>query len=189
MTAPLMPMIALAVSTALALRACRAFALGRASLRWTRVEGTVLQLGFDESAVYDGDGDDDVAFSVHLSYAYTVRGRRYRSERFTYRPTRGLEQRHAYAMLRGLRRGRRSRVNRRGLPRPRAAGACGGVDGHRQRQPRAAVSLGCGGVRVAVVGVCGLTAAQRPSQSAMITAIAYHASSPGRLARPNRVCA
>jgi hypothetical protein len=99
-------MIALAVSTALAVRACRAFALGRASLRWTRTEGTVLQLGFDESAVYNEDGDDDVAFSVHLTYAYTVRGRRYRSERFTYRSTRGLEQRHAYTMLQGLRKGK-----------------------------------------------------------------------------------
>lgn len=105
MTFPFVPSLAVAASVAMAWRAWRNLALGRASLRWTRAEGTILQLGFDESTHYDADGADEVAFSVHLTYAYTVRGRRYRSERFTYRPTRGLGQRYAYTMLQGLRRG------------------------------------------------------------------------------------
>ncbi len=105
MTSPLIPIRALAASTGLTLRACRIFVLGRASLRWSRVEGRILQLGFDESTVYDPEGDGDVVFTAHLTYAYTVRGRRYRSERFTYRPTRWLAQRDAYAMLRGLHKG------------------------------------------------------------------------------------
>jgi Protein of unknown function (DUF3592) len=105
MTTSLIPIIALNVSTALTLRACRAFALGRASPGWIRVEGTILQIGFDESTVYNPEGDDDVVFTAHLTYAYTVRGRRYRSDRFTYRPTRWLAQRDAYAMLQGLRKG------------------------------------------------------------------------------------
>jgi hypothetical protein len=105
MTIPPIPTFALAVSTAMSLWAWRKLALGQASLRWVRVEGTIVGLHFDESAAYDEDGEDSVSFSAHLTYAYTVRGRRYRSECFTYRPTRGLGQRRAYAMLQGLRRG------------------------------------------------------------------------------------
>jgi hypothetical protein len=105
MTSPLIPALALGISTLIALRASWRFALGRASLRWTRAEGTILGVHFDESILHNHEGEDGVTFSAHLTYAYAVRGRRYRSERFTYRPTRGLGQRHAYAMLQGLRRG------------------------------------------------------------------------------------
>jgi Protein of unknown function (DUF3592) len=104
-TPVLIPTLALAVSTLMTLRAWGTFVLGRASLRWTRVEGMVVGLHFDESMLDNQEGEDDVTFSAHLTYAYTVRGRRYRSERFTYRPTRGLGQRQAYAMLQGMHRG------------------------------------------------------------------------------------
>ncbi len=102
MSISLLPLVCIAVSAIQTALAGRAFVLGRASLRWPHVQGTVVDLYFDES---DLEGDDDVTFSAHLTFAYAVRGRPYRTTRFTYRQTRGLDQRGAYAMLRGLRRG------------------------------------------------------------------------------------
>jgi Protein of unknown function (DUF3592) len=104
---PLTPISALVavVSAAMALWELRKLSLGVASRAWPRVQGTVVDIRFDESTSSDLDGDEIYSVSAHMSYEYTVAGRRHRSQRFTYRPTRGLDQREAYAMLRGLRRG------------------------------------------------------------------------------------
>lgn len=81
----------------------RSYRLGEASRRWPRVQGTIIELWHDES--FDEDAPGHVRFSSHMRYTYAVSGRMYRSERFTFRPTYGLRQQDAYAMLRGLRRG------------------------------------------------------------------------------------
>lgn len=126
MTIPLLPILAIAVSAVQAALAGRAFVFGRASMRWPRVEGTVVDLYFDES---DMEGDDDATFSAHLTFVYTVRGRRYRATRFTYRPTRGLGQRHAYAMLQGLRQGQKVDVHH-DPQHPERAVVLPGIDGN-----------------------------------------------------------
>lgn len=83
----------------------RRIMLGRASLQWPVVQGTVLDARFDESASYDEDAWETTSWSAHLEYRYTVKGRPYRSRHFTWRPTSGLGQSEAYALLQGLRRG------------------------------------------------------------------------------------
>ena len=81
----------------------RAYWFGEASRGWPRVQGTIVELRHDESL--DEDAPGGVSFSSHMTYTYAVSGKTYRSKHFTYRPTGGLRQQDAYAMLRGLRRG------------------------------------------------------------------------------------
>lgn len=83
----------------------RRILLGRASLRWSVVQGTVLDARFDESTSCDEDAYETTSWSAYLEYRYTVQGRSYRSRHFTWRPTHGLGQSEAYALLQGLRRG------------------------------------------------------------------------------------
>jgi hypothetical protein len=82
----------------------RTYRLAEASRRWPKVQGTINELRHDESLPLD-EGPETVTFSSHMTFTYRVAGRAYRSTRFTFRPTRGLGQQAAYAMLRGLRRG------------------------------------------------------------------------------------
>lgn len=84
----------------------RRIVLGRASLQWPTVEGTVLDARFDEQTRHDEDGGETTAYSAHLHFQYFVKGRRYLSRHFTYRPVRSLGQRDAYALLQGLHRGK-----------------------------------------------------------------------------------
>lgn len=84
----------------------RRIALGRASLQWPMVEGTVLDARFDEKTYRDEDGGETTAYAAHLHFQYFVKGKRYLSRHFTYRPVRGLGQRDAYALLQGLHRGK-----------------------------------------------------------------------------------
>jgi hypothetical protein len=63
---------------------------GRASLQWPTVEGTVLDARFDEKTLRDEDGGETTAYSAHLHFQYFVKGRRYLSRHFTYRPVRSL---------------------------------------------------------------------------------------------------
>lgn len=81
----------------------RAYRFGEASRHWPRVQGTIIELWHDES--FDEDAPGHVTFSSHMRYTYVVSGRMHRSKRFAFRPTYGLRQQDAYAMLRGLRRG------------------------------------------------------------------------------------
>ncbi|MFD0726493.1 DUF3592 domain-containing protein [Lysobacter brunescens] len=96
-----------AVATAWAWQQYR---LGEASRRWRRTEGTVVDIWFDVRETSDGDGGTDVSTSAHLVYDYVVNGQHYRSRRFTYRPSRGLGEREAYALLSGITRGQRVEV-------------------------------------------------------------------------------
>ena len=96
------PVLFAAVAGAMAAWEWRRYALGKASLHWCPVQGTVVDAWFDEDS---WDDDDGYSVSVHLVYDYVVSGRRYRSKRLTYRPTRGIGQPEAYALLQGLRRG------------------------------------------------------------------------------------
>jgi hypothetical protein len=81
----------------------RTYRFGEASRHWPRVPGTIIELSHGES--FDEDAPGHVTFSSHMRYTYVVSGRMHRSTRFTFRPTYGLRQQDAYAMLRGLRRG------------------------------------------------------------------------------------
>jgi hypothetical protein len=102
MSNPILALLAILISSAICAWEWRTYALGQASRRWTRTDGLIVDARIDESIYPD---DDDVVYSAHLIYAYTVRGRRYRSRRFTYRPTRYLGQTAAYGLLQGIRRG------------------------------------------------------------------------------------
>lgn len=66
--------IALTLVVMLALEG-RTFALGRASLHWPRVEGTILDLWFDVQRKKDSDGGEYVSTSAHLVYEYVVNDR------------------------------------------------------------------------------------------------------------------
>ena len=83
----------------------RRYALGEASRRWRRTQGTVVDVWFDVQEKRDADGDHYVSTDAHLVYDYVVAGRRHRSRHFTYRPARGLGEREAYALLSGIRKG------------------------------------------------------------------------------------
>ncbi|MFZ5635768.1 MAG: DUF3592 domain-containing protein [Pseudomonadota bacterium] len=83
----------------------RRHALGQASRRWRPTQGTVVDVWFDVQDVSDFDGDRHFSADAHLIYDYVVAGKRYRSRRFTYRPSRGLGEREAYALLSGIRKG------------------------------------------------------------------------------------
>jgi Protein of unknown function (DUF3592) len=98
----ILPAITILICAALCAWEWRMIVLGRAAMSWPRTEGFIADARFNETIVQD---DDDAMYSAHLVFAYTVRGRRYRSRRFTYRQTRGLTQSAAYALLRGIRRG------------------------------------------------------------------------------------
>lgn len=108
-------------------RALRNYALGRATLRWKRTEGTIADLWFDVQEKKDSDGDKYVSTDAHLVYDYVVDGRCYRSRRFTYRPHRDLGEREAYALLSELRRGQTIEV-RYDPKRPRRAVVLAGTD-------------------------------------------------------------
>lgn len=111
----------------------RTYRLAEASRRWPRVQGTILELRHDESSTYDEDAPDRVTFSSHMTFAYRVAGRAYRSTRFTFRPTRGLGQQAAYAMLRGLRRGQSVDVHYDPEQPSRAVVVTGSDSGNMQR--------------------------------------------------------
>jgi hypothetical protein len=97
------PALCVAVAGAMSAWEWRRYALGKASLHWCPVQGTVVDVWFDEKEV---DFYNDVHMtSANLVYDYVVSGRRHRCKRFTYRPTYGLDQQDAYALLQGLRRG------------------------------------------------------------------------------------
>jgi hypothetical protein len=105
--------LALAITIAMAGGAAWAwhlYRLGEASRRWQRTEGTVVDIWFDVREKSDGDGGTYVSTNAHLVYDYVLNGRRYRSRRFTYRPSRGLGEREAYALLSGITRGQRVEV-------------------------------------------------------------------------------
>lgn len=85
--------------------------MGLAACAWPCVQGTVLEVRFDETEVYDCDGNDDVFYRAQMRYEYRVHGRRYVSRHFTWRPTRGLPQTLAYSLLAGIRRGQQIDVH------------------------------------------------------------------------------
>lgn len=120
--------------------ALRNYLLGRATLRWPRTEGTIVDLWFDVQEKNDGDGDMYVSTTARLVYHYVVDGRHYRSRHFTYLPHRDLGEREAYGLLAHLRRGQTVEVR------------------YDPRRPRRAVVLpGIGkGNRWAVAGSGGL---------------------------------
>jgi hypothetical protein len=93
------------VVVAITLRAWHRHRLGEASRRWPRTRGTVVDIWFDVQDKSDADGGTYVSTDAHLTYEYVVAGRRFRSKRFTYRPSRGLGEREAYALLSGIRKG------------------------------------------------------------------------------------
>jgi Protein of unknown function (DUF3592) len=99
------PALAAAASAAMALWQWRKWSLGVASRAWPRVQGTIVDIRFGESTIRVPDGDEIHRVSAQMTYEYMVGARRYRSQHFTYRPTRGLGQQEAYGMLRGLCRG------------------------------------------------------------------------------------
>jgi hypothetical protein len=105
----------------------RRYLLGKASLRWQRVQGTVVDLWFDVKKRRWVDDYPSVSTAVHLVYDYVVNGRQYRSRHFTYRPTRGLGEREAYALLEGLRCGQPVEV-RYDAKRPQRAVLLPGTD-------------------------------------------------------------
>ncbi|MBL8264515.1 MAG: DUF3592 domain-containing protein [Xanthomonadaceae bacterium] len=105
--------LALAISLLTAVAAARAwrlYRLGEASRRWPRTEGTVVDIWFEVREKSDDDGGTYVSTNAYLVYDYVLNGQRYRSRRFTYRPSRGLGEREAYALLRGITRGQRVEV-------------------------------------------------------------------------------
>ncbi len=102
MSTPIIPALTILACAPLCAWEWRKIVLGRAAMSWPRTEGFVADARFDETIDPD---DDDVVYSAHMVFAYTVHGRRYRSRRFTYRPTRFLDQSTAYALLRGIQRG------------------------------------------------------------------------------------
>lgn len=122
-----MPWLAGMVSGAHFAWALRNYALGRATLRWSRTEGTIADLWFDVQEKNDGDGGKYVSTAAHLVYDYVVDGRRYRSRHFTYRPHKGLGELEAYALLAQLRRGQAVEV-RYDPKRPRRAVVLAGID-------------------------------------------------------------
>ncbi len=97
-------LMAAAVTAALAGVHARRVALERASRNWPTVEGMIVDVHFGETEWYE-DGDDGTTWSAHLRYQYFVGGKRYLSSRFTWKSTRGLPQKEAYGLLRGLHRG------------------------------------------------------------------------------------
>lgn len=122
--------LALAISLFMAVGAAWAwqlYRLGEASRRWQRTEGTVVDIWFEVREKSDADGDTYVSTNAYLVYDYVLNGRRYRSRRFTYRPSRGLGEREAYALLRGITRGQRIEV-RYDPRRPRRAVVLTGTD-------------------------------------------------------------
>lgn len=86
------------------------YRLGEASRRWRRTEGTVVDIWFDVREKSDGDAGTYVSTNAHLVYDYVVNGQHYRSRHFTYRPSRGLGEREAYALLSGITRDQRVEV-------------------------------------------------------------------------------
>lgn len=102
---PWIPLIVAAVALGMALWHGRRYALGEASRRWRRTQGTVVDVWFDVQEKTDADGDHYVSTDAHLVYDYVVAGTRHRSRHFTYRPARGLGEREAYALLSGIRKG------------------------------------------------------------------------------------
>lgn len=107
--------------------AWRLYRLGEASRRWRRTEGTVVDIWFEVREKSDGDGDTYVSTNAYLVYDYVVNGQHYRSRRFTYRPSRGLGEREAYALLSGITRGQRVEV-RYDPRRPQRAVVLAGTD-------------------------------------------------------------
>lgn len=101
-----LPLLIAAGAAVMAGLQARRIVLGRASLQWPTVEGTVLDARFDEKTLRDEDGGETTAYSAHLHFQYFVKGRRYLSRHFTYRPVGSLGQRDAYALLQGLHRGK-----------------------------------------------------------------------------------
>lgn len=121
------PMIVATVALVMALWHGRRYALGEASRRWRRTQGTVVDIWFDVQEKRDADGDHYVSTDAHLVYDYVVAGRRHRSRHFTYRPARGLGEREAYALLSGIRKGQTIEV-RYDPKRPQRAVVLPGTD-------------------------------------------------------------
>ena len=94
---------------------------------------------FGETEWYE-DGDEGTTWSAHLRYQYFVKGQRYLSSRFTWRSTRGLPQREAYALLQGLRRGMAVIVHY-DPRRPGRAVVFPGVDGQGGWYPRSLIAV------------------------------------------------
>lgn len=131
--------MASAITAALSgLHAWRA-ALERASRDWPTVEGLVVDAHFGETEWYE-DGDEGTTWSAHLRYQYFVKGQRYLSSRFTWRSTRGLPQREAYALLQGLHRGMAVIVHY-DPRRPGRAVVFPGVDGQDGGYPRSLIAV------------------------------------------------
>ena len=110
---PLDAWLALAFGIFMAGRASwswRLYRLGEASRHWPRTEGTVVDIWFDVREKSDGDTGTYISTNAHLVYDYVLNGRRYRSRHFTYRPSRGLGEREAYALLSGITRDQRVEV-------------------------------------------------------------------------------
>lgn len=105
----LVPLSIAGVCLAMTLRECWKYRLGEASLRWPRVDGRILdarcEIDEDTEAAITIGGDGPYSYTAHVLYEYTVAGRRYRSRRFTWRPTRSNDARKVHALLVGLRAG------------------------------------------------------------------------------------
>jgi Protein of unknown function (DUF3592) len=76
---------------------------GVASRGWKRITCKILKAYVDEH--HDRE-TDDIRYSAHVLYAYSVQGRTYQSRRLTFRATRGLVQPNALGLLRGITQGR-----------------------------------------------------------------------------------
>jgi hypothetical protein len=76
---------------------------GVASRGWKRTTCKILKAYVDEHRDRE---TDDVRYSAHVLYAYSVHGRTYQCRRLTFRATRGLVHSNALDLLKGMVQGR-----------------------------------------------------------------------------------
>ncbi len=76
---------------------------GVASRGWKRTTCKILKAYVDE---HPDRETNDVRYSAHVLYAYSVKGRTYESRRLSFRATRGLIHSNAIDMLKGITQGR-----------------------------------------------------------------------------------